>query len=1232
MSDPTYTAQPRPQAAARRRPLTGRRGSTVVVAAAALLVGLAAFAPAQAEEGFDLMRQITSQWVKPNVMLVFDRSGSMAYPVDTDHYSSGRWSYRYSDRYHGDLGDDYAGSLYLGADTTDRVSGVYGTGQGYWARIVVLRDSWAGRVYRDNLYRMYVDPGDPGWLTGDEIIIEGMPDSVDNGTFVLTSNPTRDYTAGGTFNYYFTLKKKFSDGTYETSNHEFQRPHHRHDEYSACTMYAAAGSSTKSLWYFVPPSRMAIAKNVLGDTITLYEPSAAPTGIDEYDRDYWVFYGEDGGPTDGAFFDQENDRWQNWTNSSSSAAPVGDSSYTTVVSPSDIVRRFSDVINWGLLSYAGYCVDFNPNQAVVSDDSAQGPVVAAIETKLSFVGTGGLDPSGATPTRAGLASAQTSLATTAASDSRLTCGRSYGVILMTDGQSNNCNNGGSYCWKDPGGNCDGTYPGYDCPTNPQFFPPQKSDSLWNMSASGQNLHTRTWTVGVSTGVGRCELNYTAYKGRTDAASPNGDAGFNTTADPYLPGGSPGTYNTDHGDYAYFSNSVAELREAFIGILSSMGVGDYATASPSVAGGSAASGSLGILGSTEYPSWEGHLRAFDLSKTTTDTDYLVWDAAEVLATGSAAQSPQPNNGLTRRIFTWNPSSNDDLVEITQSNVATLDTICGSCGITPEVVDFIRGGNGNVDTSTDPPTPGSLRPMLLGALINSTPAIVGPPASWEQNTLYEHSSFQNEYGTRHRMVWVGTSDGMVRAFDIIDGAEVLALVPPDLLDNQVTLYNNYAEKPISRPLGQTGLPSDHVYGVANSIRFADVYFPGVSGTPGEYKTVMYVTEGPGGSGLHAIDVTHAYPGRTIDGQTYDPDPSFGYVQDGTDPVHVLWSVTADGEAGTTAVAALGDTWSVPSVAATANTSWMLEIGAGYKDNTGNTITPKTLFFDPTTGAPVNGTSTNSTTTATNSSTRYVGNQTFADSVLWKNSSGIFAEDNVAGEGVQADLNGHLWRITKGSSMSASNLVTLSTAEPLYYPPAVAGYPAAPVTYSLYAYSSGSFFEKSTMVNGPNTGNSGYFIPAIHIAARTLSDGSVSHASVPLKNIPIDDQGHTLGRRSQVTAPPMLFTPRQGVDAKPFALYLIYDPDGSACVGLSYIVRINFDPANLNLLQSDLGSGDKVEVYEAGEGTSGGFALAGEKVLVAQSDVGENPEAGLVEVPNLAIPQGGGNRNVNWWVELQ
>ncbi len=54
------------------------------------------------------------------------------------------------------------------------------------------------------------------------------------------------------------------------------------------------------------------------------------------------------------------------------------------------------------------------------------------------------------------------------------------------------------------------------------------------------------------------------------------------------------------------------------------------------------------------------------------------------------------------------------------------------------------------------------------------------------------------------------------------------------------------------GQLQPIDQHIWGVANSFRFADVWF----GTG--YKTVGFLTEGPGGDLVAAIDITHLFPG--------------------------------------------------------------------------------------------------------------------------------------------------------------------------------------------------------------------------------------------------------------------------------------------------------------------------------------------------------------------------------------
>jgi hypothetical protein len=1308
-----------------------------------LVLGLAGPAYSIDGEGFDLMRQITSQWVKPNIMLVLDESGSMAWPVE-------RGSTSFPFEYVDGSGNSYYGAPQVNYDysyTNRSAKGPFfrscsdghihpntGIGHGYWLlldreidwsklNVVKIGSEISGQMDSDDeriklsyadwddldeddlikiwdfnsgtsedgyyeitnkdrrwsnsswSYVYYIEVreinwdmrcessdhefsntsatlklqrirlgvndqsqmendglakkgffdasnndylyvwGYPGWMEGDLVKVSGLPDASEDGLYMIQTSLSRSSTNDGY--YYFQVSALDSNGTWDwqDSSYSFSSSYDE-DITIQRVMPASKPLPTGKVWYYIPPSRMAITKNVLGGHLWIYEVAddLTATGTDDQGRKYYSF-ASGSGPDQGggAYFDWYLKAWINWDDEYATHAPIPDHNVSDALEPTDLVDEFSDVINWGLVSYSGSCDTQDLRVNVNPDDSDQLASVLAIEGYLDAVGDGGLQPGGGTPTRAALERAMQGLLTGWTSsgtyqqstwdrDTRRTCDRTYGVILMTDGQSNNCNTNDS-SWG-------------SCPSNPDSYPAGRAEDLWEgESSSGTFLtHIRTWVIGVSQGVGRCELNYTAYKGRTDASSPNNDAGYDTAADPRLPEGSPGTYDSSK-DYAYFTNSAEELKDAYTKIVTSMGAGGYATGAPSVSPvGGPSGGALAFLGSTYYPTWEGHLRAFDLTVASTHPDYLVWDAAATLSS-----TTNPNGGFARRIYSWDPGDKDlALIEIDDSNVDELNTLCGDCGFTEAVIDFIKGNDGNL---TD-----TMRELQLGPVVNSTPTVIGRPQRWDQNTVEEHASFESAYSSRTSLVYVGTSDGTIRAFDLLDGAEILCLIPPDLLDHQVALYLQYLKDPNEFPLGQPQLPSKHKYGIANSIRFGDIYFSGEN----KYKTVMFVSEGPGGTGIHAIDVTHPYPGRTVDGKTYYPDPNYGYGtgQNG-DPVKVLWSITADGEADTKILDDLGFSWSMPAFGPVAKNLWRLQVGAGYVDNAGNFLNPRVYHIDPIDGSSSPGNFTQSSPLLPNASSYWVTNQTFADSVYWQNYSSRWAADNIINEGIQGDLNGHMWLLTqKGNSVSAETLLILSDPEPFYYSPAVSGYPEKAVEYSLYAFASGSYYETSPNIVGSDVGTTGNFIPKIYVVAREIADpDNIQVVGIPTGSLP-DPEGGTLGPRTQPTSPPSVFANVYGTDS-PFALFLLYDPDATACIGYSYIVRVNFEPMDLDKILDD---DDAIEVYKAGEGTAGGFAITGEQVIVAQSDPTEDGSAKLVTVPNLIIPVGGGEENVRWYVELQ
>lgn len=1266
--------------------------STLVVALTVLLAAGAALAqltdPIDTEyEGYDIMRQITIQQLPPNMMIVLDQSGSLSASVDMDGGSPDGWG-SYSGVYHSfwhysygfggthTLAMSWNDCAHISGDFEESLTGsgagdcgsypvepTGGAGQGYWLRA-------ANGQYFDSAQRVFAaktesvsgtytlkvscSPTDPGWATNDIIELTGNASYrgiYKIGTVGLCTSSFRALTV-----YRRTGINTFS-GTAQTWGSS-----------ALSGLSLQRGTITSgSYWYFVLPSRLAILKNALARHLTIHYPLAAagtPT-TDTYGKPMYTF-DMDGGPVNGAYYDRVGGRWENWD--PTTAEPVGDDDYTEHVTPRDFIGSNQKKVNWGLVTYNGSCG--NATVRVSVNPASNATQTESIEALLDTIDNGGLKPNSSTPTTSGLQEvldAGAGLPYTFTNDAMKTCGRVSTVLLITDGVSNNCNPNsaewGSYC------NNPYNYPDWT------LYPAGAANTLWdynrNAAASPPVLRKiRTWVIGVSDSVGRCELNRIAYVGRTDATSPNGDAGYDTAADPFLnpdtgaettsifanycisgctSGGVP---YPEKRDYAFFANNTAELEDAFKAIMSGFGAGDYTTAAPAVS--ASAVGNVGLLASADFPGWRGHLYAYDLTADCSDSVHwdctantpcgwtdgtkknnCIWDAGQVLST---------NRGLERKLYTWNPSTGN-MVEMTSANLTTIQTIagCGSppvadCGFTANVLDFARGGIGAAT--------GVVGRWRLGPLVNSTPAVVAAPKNWVQS-LKSHTAFQAAYSSRHQLVWVGSSDGFLHAFDLSDGAEIVGVMPPTMLARQSQLYENFLGNPQGFETGQPKSTEDHIYGMANSPRFGDVWTG--SSTTGEYKTVLFSVEGPGADtegqydyndattnyGVYALDVTHPWfrdvnnnfvidvdaDGNYIEGA----DPNYGFgttcgAASHCDPVRLIW----DNFASEADFTDLGKTWSVPALGASNTTEWQLYLGAGFDADLTTAISPKAFRLNAATGAR----SAMSTLTSVNTNA-LVHNQSFADAVTWGRNSAAFAEDNLIDQGVQADLHGQVW-VFNSTGWTASALFQVGAEQPIYYPPAVASYPyKSPPDYSLYAFASGSFYEKSDTVSGPDVGTTGHFVPKLYIGKFTIASASASYQPIAVKDLsrPAPLTG-TIGRRAQVSAPPMIFVPRKSGDA--FALFLVYDPDPltGECVGRSYIIRVNFNPADLSTATT--------LVYSAGKGAAAGFAIAGDQVVVSKSWVASSgdPEgrANIQPVPDLTIPVRSAADSITWWRELQ
>ncbi len=1062
---------------------------------------------------------------------------------------------------------------------------------------------------------------------------------------------------------------------------------------------------------FNGPSRMAVVKNALGATVplvTTYTPPAdlparwtlESTASSTASRREWVYRYDSPSRVKAPgipFTPYETITIAGARNSSGGdytvtyfpivrdgACTVGTCTYSP---PQDLIGKNAARVNWGLTTFSTdgitHRVDIDVTDANEDLAELKDYFLPAGATGRA-TGVGGLGASGGTNTNTALSRVKTKITAIAGLDPRIreNCDRPYGVILVTDGLSNNSNPDDGN-WINPCGTgpleCDGGSSGYDCPNNWDKFAAKWANELYtNTSAGGVQVPVRTWTIGVSEQVGPCELDYIAFMGRTDASSPNGDAGwggFDPVKNPFLPDpASPEPanprYNTTsnfdgpsgqlrwnqdssvtyakalagygnpvkkaHGHNAFFATSAEKLGEALMAIVNATATGDYATNAP--VSGMSAGGSLAsivYLPSTEFPSWKGHIYAFDTSKPAKiDHDnnpatpmidnpaYLKWDAGVVLNPSTAH--------ATRKIFTWDPANGNALVELKSDNLGRLnDADMGGISFDAAVLDFVRGvpsdfdGDGVTDS----------RDWLLGPMINSAPALVGRPAAWLQGKTVSHSNFESAYASREPLLWVGSNNGMMHGFRIEDGVEQIALVPPALLKMQVQLFENYlADQRLKKnPFGQPPDPAQHVYGVANSFRFGDVWDPDNS----TYRTVGVITVGAAGDDVVAVDVTSV------------PSPTAATYP--TDPVKVLWAKDS------TTITGLKQTWSIPAMAPATSTAWRMVLGGGFNPSntraaqisgTGFTA-PKAFSLDPTDGSLLG------TITLTSSTyTPWVGNQAFADSVIFDPSAKVYQDDNIAKLGLQADLNGQIWFLynqpsNKDDFATARVGIDVSAkagqSQPIYYNPAASGYGAGGAGCVAYAFGSGALYEKSTLVTGPNVGTTGNFIPQLYVAtgAKGSFTSALSAGNIVGKPIatswciancddpdPTTHVYRTFGTKTQLTAPPFMLVPRSG-RGNVTALYLLYDPE-YGCHGNSYIAIIDFAGNDT----CSLGSSDVTfKAVDAGEGAASGFTIAGSKVLVSKSGIGQGERAHLTSPPDIAASIGGpAPPRVKWWKELK
>jgi type IV pilus assembly protein PilY1 len=303
-------------------------------------------------------------------------------------------------------------------------------------------------------------------------------------------------------------------------------------------------------------------------------------------------------------------------------------------------------------------------------------------------------------------------------------------------------------------------------------------------------------------------------------------------------------------------------------------------------------------------------ALSINADNTTTSH--WDAGNMLKT------TLPDN---RKIYT---SDNTwSRVDFTTGSITPEMLGVDNTDARDNVVNYVRGANHDNNAK-------------LGDIFHSKPVVVGPPSRFFFDQGYSTiegtgatQSFVDTQGTRKRVVYVGTNDGMLHAFlsgtyqtsgpnagkyDAGTGAELFGFVPYKLLGN----LENFLPGDVTR----------HGYFVDSSPRVADVWLDnnadGIKQSS-EWKTVLIGGMRKGGNSYFALDVS-------------DPDAS--------DYPKVLWEYTNP--------AIVAQTWSEPFIGkvkvmsgspATAKDRWVAIFGGGKSD--AGTIGASFVVLDIATG---------------------------------------------------------------------------------------------------------------------------------------------------------------------------------------------------------------------------------------------------------------------------------------------
>jgi hypothetical protein len=233
-----------------------------------------------------------------------------------------------------------------------------------------------------------------------------------------------------------------------------------------------------------------------------------------------------------------------------------------------------------------------------------------------------------------------------------------------------------------------------------------------------------------------------------------------------------------------------------------------------------------------PGFDGKLRAFRVYKPIADSS--AWTGYRFVADGTPLWVAAAPAAASRNLYTVLPDGTP--VAFTTANAGVL------------------AAHMNLSSADASSVIALVRSLPIGAPVSSTPAVFNPP-SLDPPPDADYAGFVDENKERRSLVFVGTNRGILEAIDARLGVEVWGFIPYNLLAKLKTLRD-----------GQSVGSFD--YFVDSSPKIADVK------VGGEWKTYLFIGEGPGGTFYQALDVTLEGIGDSISTASDDLTTLLGY----------------------------------------------------------------------------------------------------------------------------------------------------------------------------------------------------------------------------------------------------------------------------------------------------------------------------------------------------------------------